>query len=134
PAFKYGGSEWGPEDGISFFLGWGQLLSFGIILIFGFLYFWKNRGSLKQFILSRRIFKLTLIGLFAAITLYMSLLRAEPIWNLSPIFYFIQFPWRFLSVSTVFVSLLAGGAVYLAPNRKLRAVTATILLIGIIST
>lgn len=134
PMFKYGGSVWGPDDDISFFLGWGQLISLGLLAVVGLLFVWKNRRKLS-YVLRRNQFVYTLMfGLVALGSLYLSLLKALPIWETLPFLAFVQFPWRLLSVAVLFISLLTGAAIYFSPKGIVRYLLAISLLLIIIST
>jgi len=121
-----GGSTWGPDDQISFFLGYGQLFGLALVLILlliGFirLLLRKEKISLLEKLLSifnfnnkeRSILKYNLFFLGSVCflfvgALYMTLVKSAWIWKLIPVFEFIQFPWRFMSVAIVFLSLAIG--------------------------
>ena len=42
PNWQYGGSGWGPEDGISFFFGWGQILGLVFLVLAVGIFLLKN--------------------------------------------------------------------------------------------
>lgn len=52
------------------------------------------------------------------LVLFMIHMKSSFIWAKLPILWWLQFPWRFLSVSIFLLSLLAGLAVYLAGKAK----------------
>lgn len=67
-----------------------------------------------------------LLGVFA---LFLTHGKSAPIWNALPPMAYIQFPWRFLSVSTFFLSLSVGAAsVYLGRIIPLLLTTLVILV------
>lgn len=96
----YGGSEWGPNDGMSFQIGWlnwgAVLLSIPLALIF-----WK-KDKLKSLLI------LVLIGTFWSAAFLMHP-RSNPIWEKITILQTLQFPWRLLAVTIFSSSLLVGS-------------------------
>ncbi|OIP74441.1 MAG: hypothetical protein AUK08_01500 [Candidatus Pacebacteria bacterium CG2_30_36_39] len=129
----YGGSGWGTDDGISFFLGWGQLLTLIIFLLLWFkqicrFIFKRNVKQSSQ--ISARSFWLTLsFGVLTLFTLFMSLLKSQFVWEQIEIFKFIQFPWRWLSSAIVFLALLLGSISWLFTNVIVRAWVAGIVVV-----
>jgi len=109
----YTGSTYGPEDGISFHLG-RAVLAMGIIatlyattkLIKGVR---TERRSFQSLIQSERKSLLVLVTSIAlAISLFLTLGRSTFVWESVPFLAYLQFPWRFLTIATVFLSMLAG--------------------------
>lgn len=98
PYWGYGGSVAGPGDGISFFLGGGNLL---VIVIAGLLFILKWKEVSKQN-------KALLIWAFGALVTAFFLMnyRSTFIWNNLPLLPYFQFPWRFLILVTFFIPLL----------------------------
>lgn len=98
PYWGYGASVAGEGDGISFFLGYSNLL----ILIFGSVLLflrWKNLEISKKIVLSWALF-----GIVYAI--FLTNHRSIFIWNSLPLLPYFQFPWRFLILTTFFIPLL----------------------------
>ncbi len=98
----FGASIKGINDGMSFQLG--KIPIFFIVLtIITFLYFFILKkikiAEIKIFFL---IFFLTLFGLF------MTTGYSNKIWENLRFLWNLQFPWRFLSVTSIFISLLCG--------------------------
>lgn len=124
----YGGSAWGPDDGISFFLGHGQWLGLAVggILVLTRIITLRNWKKIKT---DRKIILLGFLSLLLGLTLYMSLLRAKPLWDVLPILSFAQFPWRFLGVGIVFLSLLVGLSASLIKKSFFRLGYSLLLLI-----
>lgn len=103
PNWGYGGSGWGVEDGLSFFLGWGQ---WAFLAMFFLSIFWriKKRGKLSW---KRWSLGLTLFVAFL-INIWFATFKSQFVWEaLSPLTY-IQFPWRFLGPAALSLALLAG--------------------------
>lgn len=104
-SWEYGGSGWGPNDEMSYFLGYGQLfiLVLGIFQACWFIIKFKQTKNKQSLIF--QISLLFLIGL----SLFLTLLKAQKIWELFSFTAYFQFPWRLLSVSLIFIGLLAGN-------------------------
>ena len=114
----YGGSTWGPNDDITFFLGWGQWLGLAlaltVVIVFFSLVAWcliKNRNLSQVF--KSRLLKLLRASLltvsFLLIMGWTILLATEKtllIWQSFEFLKFLQFPWRYLSVAVMFLSLV----------------------------
>lgn len=125
----YTGSAWGPEDGISFFLGYGQLAAVGLVallLLVRLFTIVKNRGWLAPF-QDQKIHLAMGLAVFTATTLYMTLARSEPIWQLVQPLQLAQFPWRWLGLASIGVAVLAGLAISLIKNTVWRYGMAVVL-------
>lgn len=109
----YTGSTYGPEDGISFHLGRAVLV---MVLLAGV-------SALARLLAHLRAQKFTLRSLLQnekksllilstsivlASSLFLTLGRSTFVWESIPFLAYIQFPWRYLTVATVFLSMLAG--------------------------
>lgn len=84
----------GPDDGMSFQLGFAQIT----LSMLGVIYtiFNRNRTKLDIYLI---------IAYFGSIFLMLS--RSYPIWHAIPILQSIQFPWRFLFMPAILTPLLA---------------------------
>ncbi len=116
----YGGSEWGPDDGISFFLGYGQLLALAVFigyLAWGFSAAMQGKKlkDTQQYYIAFA----TMITLF--VTLALTLSHAQPVWEYVQYLKYLQFPWRWLSVSTVLLALLVGFSIEIFTSKYVRA-------------
>jgi hypothetical protein len=103
PTFRYGGSILGPKDDISFQLGLAQislLIFSGILFLTTILQ--KNRIKVEQIIVY--LFS----GLSLLISMFLMTFHSSFIWEKINILHMAQFPWRFLCLAIVFVSLLIG--------------------------
>lgn len=85
----YGGSILGPEDDLSFQLGWPHLL-----LIVPAIFVWK---------------KLIYFWLALALSIFMMTFHSKFIWEAIPILALAQFPWRLLAFAGTFVAFLSGS-------------------------
>lgn len=139
PNWGYGGSAWGVDDNVSYFLGWGQIaglfIAIFLILVNIYLFFSKKSFISKKSKNNQRKSTLFLsfsLLLLTGFTLFMSILKSKFIWEVLPLIEFVQFPWRWLSVSIVFVSLLVGLSLYLIENNKLQKKVSLLLLVVII--
>jgi len=112
-AWGYTGSTYGPEDGISFHLG-RAVLAMAIVATFCAVGKLLRHKSYHKFQLSTfmKLEKKSLLILFTslalAVSLFFTLGRSTVVWESVPFLAYIQFPWRFLTIATVFISMLAG--------------------------
>jgi hypothetical protein len=103
-SWGYGPSIFGPNDEISFAVGWPHWwfgLPLGLIVVSWF----RNKG--------RRLLSLVLFTLisFLTISTFMTHARSTFIWKLVPLVSYVQFPWRFLGLTVFFLSFAAGALV-----------------------
>jgi hypothetical protein len=97
PSWGYGASVWGPGDGMSFQIGIINIF-FILFSLFLLLFFRKKteKFNLKLFFVSLTLFFLSL---------FLMNIRSGFIWSAFPLGEYVQFPWRFLIISTFFSSL-----------------------------
>ncbi len=114
----YGGSVKGCVDGLSFQVGKLHLLlaaSSLVIMIYLFI---------------KRNFKIFTVLLLASAlllaSLFMTTSYSKLIWEIFPPFWYLQFPWRFLTIGALFVSLLVGAVVVPFKNSKIKALIAVL--------
>lgn len=147
PNWGYGGSAWGPDDGLSFFLGYGQLLAAIVsgltitwytLTVVGLITNGKNHSlywkttlvALRKKILTAAHFQLfVLFGLVVAGALFLTLLKSQFLWETVPLIAFIQFPWRWLSIAILFLALVAGYAPILIRDKR----TMQIVVVGLVT-
>lgn len=139
--WQYGGSSWGPDDDISFFLGYGQLIGLGFLTIllvrYLFRFFSKNKTSFKQklnrlFIYhSHRSITFAFSGVFLAIALFLAIQKSKFIWDRLEILQIAQFPWRFLSLSILFLAALLGYIFRFSVSQKVRLGIASVILVSL---
>lgn len=111
PSWGYGASVWGPTDQMSFQIGLINLL--GVIV--ALLTFQKTKH--KKFIL--------ILLLIFFISVFMMNIRSYPIWQILPVSSYIQFPWRFLIVTTFVTPIIIG---FLGQKKSLVLVFISILI------
>lgn len=107
PHWGYGGSNWGPDDGISFFLGYAQLITLTLSLL-------SMVFVAKQLLIESKssIYKprwwwfAGMFGLLAT-TILMSTEKTAAVWHAIPLLQFAQFPWRFLSIALVLIGVVS---------------------------
>lgn len=146
PSWGYGGSEPGPNDGISFQIG---IMAIALILL-GVLFFLQNvkhawkattkkhdtfdriKAILAYF--SARQYVLFTAGLLFAVSCFMTLFHSLPLWETLPLLNFIQFPWRFLGVAIVFSSIIGGIAVSILRITPVRWLSGWLLFLLIVLT
>ncbi len=141
----YGGSNWGPDDGISFFLGWGQLLGlvFSVVIMGRSIDItrelmkkksWTSQAiwtKIKAFFLHKSSPLLTygLLGVLTVVSVGMTIGRSSLVWDLIPALEFVQFPWRWLGPGVVFMSLLLAVSVSRLESIKQRYLYVAVLVV-----
>ncbi len=102
--FDYGSSNFGDNDGMNLSVGPIQWVTAFFAVILGLITFRKNK-------------KMSIIILIMAfselLVLFMMHQKSSFIWSLIPPLEYLQFPWRFLSISSFLLSLLGAAFVYL---------------------
>ncbi len=130
----YGGSAIWPYNGISFFLGYGQLFGIAVTII---LIVWL---AIQIFRKKTKTRELKWLYLFAVIfilmlfSLFMTTFKSQFIWDALPFMVVVQFPWRWLSIASTLLALLVGMGTLLIPRKFLRFVYAAILSIFLLLT
>ncbi len=105
----FGGSTVGTEDGVSFQIGKYYLL-FLVLSIFASLIFFLRKQSFQ----SKRTILFLLGMLFFAY--FMSLSYSQFIWDKIRYLWYLQFPWRFFTFASFYLSLAAALVFYLVPK------------------
>lgn len=112
----FGGSTWGPNDTMSFAVGhvhWiVAIILVGLVLI-------------KK--INREILFFVSLGLFA---IFLTHGKSDYIWNLVKPMAYIQFPWRFLTMTTLFLSLSAGAVAKFFPKIFMPILLCLLLLLN----
>lgn len=101
----YGGSIAGPNDGMTFQLGKIHIYFTLFSVIFCAIYIFLKRKGIS---LSSYLF----IVLLFIFSLFMSLTYSQFIWDKITYLWYLQFPWRFLTFSGIFISIIAGAGIY----------------------
>lgn len=120
PNWGYGGSGWGPNDEISFFLGLGQLLT---LLLAGLIGLFYLKGAIKQPSRAKKqsVLHLLLLGGLLALGLFMTLLKSQWAWDHLPLLNYIQFPWRFLATAILFLAVISALVLKMINSALLRS-------------
>lgn len=127
----YGGSEWGPFDPISFYLGFGQLVALVISIWCVCRVVWqslKNKQG-RRIVSDRRILITVLVLVITLGALWMSLQRSISVWRAIELLTYIQFPWRYISVASLGLALLTGVPLLFIRNRPARFYLVTMYLV-----
>ena len=121
PYFGYGASVPGPGDGMSFFLG-----GINILLVLTSTYV-----LIKSFRRKLDLSKTFLLFSFAAflISVFMMNHRSSVVWDALPLLPYFQFPWRFLTATTFFTTLMV---ISLSRVKKSGVLAFFILVFGIV--
>jgi hypothetical protein len=106
----YGGSVAGTGDGFTFQLGKIHILFFVLSLVLFFIY-WLKTKKIDQFSKHYLFFAFLLV-----FSLFMTLPFSSFIWDNVHFLWYLQFPWRFLTFSAVFISLCGGFVVFFASH------------------
>lgn len=119
----YGISTWGENDGISFQVGWPHWQLVLVVCFFMLFSFVETvMGSFKKIPLidvqSRKNYSLYTIFLIISVgSLLMTHNKSAFLWELVEKLQFVQFPWRFLSISIFSISFLGGALVLFFKKR-----------------
>lgn len=112
--WEYGGSMWGPDDEMSFFLGFAQLAVIVLALV---IFSWQTYHSIHKKQFSSMYWLLTILLATLAGYQYLTLLKSQFIWDQIEPLKYIQFPWRLLTVVSVVIGLLAGFCLIFLPKK-----------------
>ncbi|MCA9369184.1 MAG: hypothetical protein H6773_01480 [Pseudomonadales bacterium] len=132
----YGGSEWGPGDPISFYLGTAQVLVFVIVAVITgrqFIKDLKNKKNLSLVLEKKYLISLAVVFMLGG-SLYMSLQRSIGIWRALSFLSFIQFPWRYLSVASLAAALLFGVPYFFIKGRAARTYIVVMYILIVVSS
>ena len=122
----FGGSAQGLADGISFKIGKLHILVSITAFILALIHLAKA-GSRKLPVTSYQLpVTLFLLFIFSA---FMTTFYSKFIWEIVKPLGYLQFPWRFLTFTALFSSILAGAFIYLLRLTIIRLVMGSILII-----
>jgi len=100
-SWGYGGSIYGLLDGMSFEIGKIHLILLGLGLILFLIIFIKNKKNNLTFTFYLLPFTFCLL-----LSIFLSTFHSQFLWNLVTPLWYIQFPWRFLSFTALFLPLV----------------------------
>lgn len=113
-SFEWGyGSSGFPDELLNLSTGVVQWVVGILAVILGLLNFKRSKKERKLLYL---LFLLAGIELFV---LFMIHMKSSFIWALIPTLWWLQFPWRFLSVSIFLLSILTGLAIYITQKTRI---------------
>ena len=122
-----GPSVWGPNDGLSFsvgFLHWVIPILLVIIIL-------KNILSHRKANIAEQ--SVILMSIMALSSIFMAHEHSTFIWKLIPEIQKIQFPWRFLNLTAFFTSLTVGAVAIFLKNKYTTLICLCLALFTIIS-
>lgn len=136
--WQYGGSAWGPDDDMSYFLGYGGfflmacigVLLFSQIISYIFEINEKNKGisvdsfgkKLKELLSKITVQTFVISGFFFVLSLYFSLQKSQWLWEILTPLQVAQFPWRFLSLASFFLAIVGAWSSQFSLIKKYQTV------------
>lgn len=123
PFFGYGASVPGSYDGMSFFMGLVNLAVIIVGAVFGIIK-WRSMSKMSRSVM--------VVGaLMLSVSLFMMNFRSSFLWQNLPLLPYFQFPWRFLTITTL------SSILFLIPfnliNGKWNYVLAAALGVGVVA-
>lgn len=122
----YGGSNWGPVDGLS--LSVGQMQWIVPVVCFAIIIF----TFLKRRKISRNDLEFLLLFLIGGFYLFLTHNQSTFIWNHLSFMKYLQFPWRFLGGAT-FALALAGGRIVADLKVRGKLIVSLVVIVGAIA-
>lgn len=125
-AWGFGGSAYGPGDGMSFQIGKiNIILTFVTILAVAI-----------HFLLKIKIQKIYIVFMFLFLfSIFIQTEYSKFIWDNLSTFSYIQFPWRFMLFTVFASSFLSGGVIFFIKNRNIKiAFVVLVLFITILAS
>lgn len=121
----YGGSIQGCMDGISFEVGKLQLIASFIAFLLASIAL--TRGKKGDQIFSTLVFSALLLICLALMTKY-----SKFIWDMIPPLWYIQFPWRFLLLSSFISAFLTGSVISFIKYKSARIIVSILIIVLLI--
>lgn len=119
----YGGSTWGPEDGMSFSVGQAQWIA---ALLASVVAFFKLK---KQRTISLMILMLVFLGFVYS---FLSHGRSVEIWKVIPLLQYAQFPWRLVALIVFYFSFASGYLATVTVPKIFKPFLVTVIILGTI--
>lgn len=123
----FGGSTAGLADGISFKIGKLHIILALLSLIIAVAR--KNLAKRKLRLQSRGDNLIIIFFILFAFSAFMTTFYSVFVWKMIPALAYLQFPWRFLTFTALFSSVLAGALIHYLKLPVVKIVSATILVI-----
>lgn len=119
----FGGSATGCLDGLSFKIGKVHLLTaLAAFLGYVYLYLKYRKGNV-----------LVVAGsAIAAVSVFFMLSVSQPVWNILPLFAYVQYPWRFLAFAVFGISLSASQIIAPFKNKVIRIALCVVCVAGVL--
>lgn len=121
----YGGSIQGCIDGISFEIGKIQLVASFIALLLAVVFLLRHKKSEKSM-------AVVLFFCFLLFCIFLMTKYSKPVWDFLPPMWYIQFPWRFLLITSFISAFLTGSLISFIHSKYARIALAVILICGLI--
>lgn len=122
----YGPSVWGTEDGMPFPIGHLHWIIATIsLIIFTFLWF-KKKITIHYYLLFT-IYYLLFLG-----TAFLAHQRSTFVWQAVPFLASMQFPWRFVGISSFFATILAGSIFVLIKTENKATILAVLMVLAVV--
>lgn len=120
----YGGSAWGPVDGMSFSVGQLQGIVALLASAIAIIRFKKHRESSIMILLTVT---------FGAVYAFLTHSRSLPIWERLPLLQYAQFPWRLVALIVFYFSFTAGYLTTIKIPKIFRTILFIALSVGVIA-
>lgn len=127
----FGGSSWGVDDDISFFLGYGQLILLVLVVVGLVKIIFSYRKKIGK-LFATKIFVIGSLLILLGISLFMSIMKSKFIWDSISLLSFIQFPWRWMSVGIIFLGLVSGSVTFFINKKHIRAIFSWVMILVIV--
>lgn len=121
--WSYGGSTWGPNDGMSFSIGQLQWIVTVIASVFAVFRFKKDRKTSLLVLM---------MVLFGTVYAFMTHSRSLPLWQRLPLLQYAQFPWRLVALVVFYFSFTTGYLTTIKFSKIVKKIFFVILTIGVI--
>lgn len=115
----YGGSIFGLDDDMSFEIGKLQIV-LGFMAGLGLVLQWRQRGKLEKKWLG-------FAGFVVLASMLLATFKTQWLWEQLSLMAYIQFPWRFLGLITVFAALMAGAALSVFSQQRWRVMVLMVM-------
>jgi hypothetical protein len=127
--WEWGGSGWGPDDEMSFFLGYSAL--FMVIIAVSWLFYIMIKS--RRVLYNRRNWLLVFLLSQLGLSLFLTLTKSAFIWNMFSFTDYIQFPWRFLTIGLIYLGLVGGFVVMFIKIRYQPLAALVVLIVTLIT-
>jgi hypothetical protein len=122
--WDFGGSQFGPEDTISFQVGWPH---WWMVVVSGFVFLWLLLKRTKQLFSQESLVAIVMSGLFGLSLIFMHN-KSAFIWEVIGPLQYAQFPWRFLAIAIFTASVVGGFVIYSLPKKSQLFVSCILVL------